>query len=376
MRLHEPPRPSAGAIGPVELQKAMYAPIPTHAARHSLIFFDAGFAQFQPQIQQFCHNTVRLRSLFLHDLLGEALHGHVLIRQPCLQLIHATGVFQRRQFLCPLIGCLRKYRIDRDGVFHELLIHTHASVVDLLIQRIQFPFLFWQGILFQRLPNGALGFHVLGVILPVHRPLVRCVGGQIARPAAVGFGRLAGDGEITDEIFAFFHFLFCCAQGDGCVRQSSGQRQVRRHDHGATPLTWIQPVPQIARKAHALELRVVGHLDNIGIFQCRNYFFWKRFTAGKVNGLYRFIVEGIGEEENLEIRRVAVAVHAALGQWRRAVGLQVQSHEGGHMNHSHQKGTPFRMRRVCFFAYSHRSRGGITFRPMVVGSMTMISLLR
>ena len=75
----------------------------------------------------------------------------------------------------------------------------------------------------------------------------------------------------------------------------------------------IQPVPQVARKAHALELGVVGHFDNIGIFQRRNYFFWKRFTAGKVNSLYRLIVEGIGEQQNLEIRRIAVAIYAALG---------------------------------------------------------------
>ena len=141
---------------------------------------------------------------------------------------------------------MRKYCIDRDGVFHELLIHAHASVVDLLIQRVQFPLLLGQRILFQRLSNGALGFYVLGIILLVHRPLFRCVGRQIARPAAVGFGGLAGNGEITDEIFAFFHLLFRRAQRDSNVRQSPGQRQVRRHDHCAAPLMRIQPMAQIA----------------------------------------------------------------------------------------------------------------------------------
>ena len=104
----------------------------------------------------------------------------------------------------------------------------------------------------------------------------------------------------------------------------------------------------VARQAHALELRIVGDLDNIRIFQCRNHFFWKRFTAGKVNSLYRLIVEGIGEQKNLEIRRVALAVHAASGQRRRAVGFNIDAHEDGHMNHSHQKGAPFRMRRGLF----------------------------
>ena len=173
--------------------------------------------------------------------------AYVLICQPCLQLIHAAGVLQTCQFLCPLIGCLRKYRIDRNGVFDELLIHTHTPVVDLLIQCVQFPFLFWQGILFQRLSDGALGFHVLRIILPVHRPFFRCVGRQIARSAAIGFGGLAGNGEVADEVFAFLHLLLRRAQGDGGVRQASGQRQVRRHDHGTAPLMRIQPVPQVAR---------------------------------------------------------------------------------------------------------------------------------
>ena len=311
----------------------MYAPISAHAARHGFVLFDTCFAQFQPQVQQFSNNPVRLRRLFLHDLPGEALHGHVLIRQPYFQLIDAAGVLQPRHFLCPLTGCLRKYRIDRDGVFDELLIHAHAPVVDLLIQRVQLPLLLGQGILFQRFSNGALGFHVLGIVLPVHRPLFRRVGRQIARPAAVGFGGLAGDGEITDEVFAFLHLLLRCAQGDGGVRQSSRQRQVRRHDHGTAPLMRIQPVTQIARKAYALELCVVGCLDDVGLFQCRNYFRWKCFAAGKINGLYRFIIEGIREQQNLEIRCVTVAIYAALGQWRRAVGFNVDAHENGHNDH-------------------------------------------
>ena len=42
--LHEPPRPSACTVGPIELQKPMYAPVSAYTSSHGLVFFDAGFA--------------------------------------------------------------------------------------------------------------------------------------------------------------------------------------------------------------------------------------------------------------------------------------------------------------------------------------------
>lgn len=34
-----------------------------------------------------------------------------------------------------------------------------------------------------------------------------CVHGKISSSAAIGFGRLAWNTEVADEIFTFFHFL-------------------------------------------------------------------------------------------------------------------------------------------------------------------------
>ena len=198
---------SSGTAGSIKLHHTVNPSVAAYAAVHGFVLFDAGFAQFQPQVQQFRYNALRLRCLFLHELFRKALHRRILIGEPCLQLHYAAGVFQPRQFLCTLIGCLGKCRIDRDGVFDELVIHLHAAIVDLLIQCVQFPFLFRERVLFQLLSNGALRFDVLRIVLLVNRPFVGRVDGQIARAPAVRLGRLTGHGEIADEVFALVHLL-------------------------------------------------------------------------------------------------------------------------------------------------------------------------
>ena len=70
----------------------MHAPISAHAAGHGFVLFDAGFAQFQPQVQQFRYNTIRLRCLFLHDLPGEAVHGHILALDLIVDTIRSVSI--------------------------------------------------------------------------------------------------------------------------------------------------------------------------------------------------------------------------------------------------------------------------------------------
>ena len=41
----------------------------------------------------------------------------------------------------------------------------------------------------------------------------------------------------------------------------------------------------------------------------------QRFPAGQVNGYYQPIIKGVGQQQDLEVGRVAVPIHAALGEW-------------------------------------------------------------
>ena len=257
LRLHQMPSPSSGTAGAVKLKETMNPPVSAQAARHGLIFLYAGLAQFQPKVQQLGDDALRVLCLFLYELLGEAFHRHILIRQPYFQLIDAAWILQSGQFLRPLECLLRKSLIYTHRLFHQQPVHPHAPVIDLLIQCIVRPFLLRQRILLQHLSDGTLGLHILRIVLLVHRPFFRRVAGTVAHAPAVGFGGLAGNGKIADKILAFFHFLFRCAQYDGNVRQSSGQRQGSRHDHRTAPLMRIQPMVEVLGQTYPFELGIV-----------------------------------------------------------------------------------------------------------------------
>ena len=68
-------------------------------------------------------------------------------------------------------------------------------------------------------------------------------------------------------------------------------------------------------KAHALKRGIVRDFQDVRGFQRFEEFVWQRFTTGQVNGYYRPIVKGVGQQQDLEVRRVAVPVHAAIGEW-------------------------------------------------------------
>ena len=68
-------------------------------------------------------------------------------------------------------------------------------------------------------------------------------------------------------------------------------------------------------KAHALKRSVVRDFQDARVFQRFEEFVRQRFTTGQVYGYYRPIVKGVGQQQDLEVRRVAVAIYAALGEW-------------------------------------------------------------
>lgn len=67
-------------------------------------------------------------------------------------------------------------------------------------------------------------------------------------------------------------------------------------------------------KAHALKRGVVRDFQDVRVFQRFEEFVWKLFPVGQVNGYYRPIAKGVGQQQDLEVRRVSVPIHAALGE--------------------------------------------------------------
>ena len=68
-------------------------------------------------------------------------------------------------------------------------------------------------------------------------------------------------------------------------------------------------------KAHALKRGIVRDFQDARVFQRFEEFVRQRFTTGQVYGYYRPIVKGVGQQQDLEVRRVSVPIHAALGEW-------------------------------------------------------------
>ena len=134
LQLHQAAGPSECARCAAKLQHPMYPSVPANRSCHRLVLLDGCLAQFQPQFQQFLHDAIRLSSFLLHDALGQALHGHVHIGQPRLELAYAAGVFQPCQLLCPLERLPAKSQIDRHRLFDQQPIHPHAPVIDPLVE--------------------------------------------------------------------------------------------------------------------------------------------------------------------------------------------------------------------------------------------------
>ena len=321
--LHETARPAKGTRRAPELQQAMDPPVLADASCHGFVLLYAGPGQFQPQLQQLFHDPLRLGGFLLHDALGQALHGHIHIGEPCLELAHAAGIFQPGQRLRPLERLLRKRLIDRHRLFHQQPVHPHASVVDPLIQRIQFPLVLRKRMPEQRMVECALSLHVLSVIGFVGRPLLRRVLRQVARASAVGSGGLTGYGKVADQVFAFLHLFLRHVQSHRGLRQFARQRPVPRHDHRAAPLRWIEPAAKMLGKTHPLKRGVVGDFQDVRVLQRVQESIRQLFPAGQVDGHHRQVVKSVGQQQNLEVRRVAVAVHAALGEWGRGIRLNV-----------------------------------------------------
>ena len=80
---------------------------------------------------------------------------------------------------------------------------------------------------------------------------------------------------------------------------------------------------EIAGEAHALKLRVVGDLQHGRIFQCGQEPGRERFATCQVDCDQFLVIVSICDNENLEIRGLAVTVHTAFGKGMRGKCLDI-----------------------------------------------------
>lgn len=143
---------------------------------------------------------------------------------------------------------------------------------------------------------------------------------EVARPAAIGLGRLAGDAEIADERLALSHLLVFQLEDFADTLQREGQPHVRAPYQGAAPGGWVKVIPdgvllyavgrKILRivpaqpdgKADPLEGRIVCPLDD-GIVRERPDDLLRHGVAGR-QVIYGNLaaVHGHAKEQDFKIR--------------------------------------------------------------------------
>ena len=155
---------------------------------------------------------------------------------------------------------------------------------------------------------------------------------EVAHPAAVGFGWLAGDAEIADERLALSHLLIFQLQDFADSLQREGQPHVRAPYQGAAPGGRVKVISdgiilyavgrKILRivpsqpdgKADPLEGRIVRPLDN-GII-CKRPDDLLRHGVTGCQVVYGDLaaVHGHAKEQDFKIRGLGVFIHAAFFQ--------------------------------------------------------------
>ena len=177
--------------------------------------------------------------------------------------------------------------------------------------------------------NAHLRFHVPQVIRFEKRPFFRRVLRQIAGTTAVCFGGGTGLAEVADQLLAFAQLLLIQRQRRAHTHQGKGQAEVCRPDHGAAPLCRVEELvvrhSQIPGQAHALKVGVKRPLGNALICKrCKN-FFRNALAAGQIDHLHGVVVHRITKQQNLKIRRFAVAIHRRLAQIDAGIGFYIKA---------------------------------------------------
>ena len=252
-----------------------------------------------------------------------------MLRQPLFHLLYRIGIFKAGQLLHLLRQLGAGAHVHLDGAFHQLPVDVDAPVVDLLILMVLLPYVLRHGIPAQALLNAHFRFHVPQVIRFEKRPFLRRVLRQITGTTAVCFGGGTGLAEIADQLLAFAQLLLIQRQRRAHAHQGQRQAEVCRPDHGAAPLCRIKELvvrhSQIPGQAHALKVGVERPLGNTLICKRREDFCRDTLAAGQIDHLHGTVVHRITKQQNLKIRRFAVAIDRGFIQVNAGIGFYIKA---------------------------------------------------
>ena len=95
----------------------------------------------------------------------------------------------------------------------------------------------------------------------------------------------------------------------------------------------VEPVAEVLGQAYSLELRIVGHFDDLWVLQIGKHSVREVFTTRHVHGVHRTVIIGVREQQDLKLIGIGIPVHAGLGQRDGTVRLNVDAEDRLHFNH-------------------------------------------
>ena len=214
--------------------------------------------------------------------------------------------------------CIAAYSLGR-----KLLVDHDAPVVDFLIQPVQFHLAGRDGVVAELFPDLPLGVHITDTVGFEPFPRLRGILRAVAGPPPVGLGGLAGHGEVAEQSHTFLQLFPLDVQHLAHPVQGEGKGQHRGLDGGTLPGHRGELPPQVAGDTRPLERGVESRLGDGHILQCFQHPVRELLPAGQIDHLGRFIVKGIGKEEDLKQRGICVGVDSALRKVHIRKGLDV-----------------------------------------------------
>ena len=217
-----------------------------------------------------------------------------------------------------------------DGCIYEGNIQPDSAIIDFLINVVFIPHELRHGELRELLLYAHLRLNITKVVGFEERPFLRGILRAVASSAAVALGRSARRAEILDEFLTLGQLLLVEVQNRADTLQRKRQSHVRRPHHRASPGRRVEVFArrhsEMPGKTDPLKVGVEGKLQHVLIGKrggnvCR-YF----FAECQIDHMDFAAVNGITEEQNLEVRVFRVFVDTALAEVGAAVCFDIKTY--------------------------------------------------